>query len=94
MYVFIFAFKVRYMYLSGHLSGNRCLPGLRHVFKYKYVIVNLVFFHLAFWSGNFFLIAPFPDQCLLVSFYDGPDLKLLILRLIKAGASCLLLGFY
>ena len=25
--------------------------------------------HLGFWSGNFFLIAPFPDYCLLVPFY-------------------------
>ena len=32
----------------------------------KYLIVNLVFPHLGFWSGNFFLIAPFPDYCLLV----------------------------
>ena len=37
--------------------------------KYKYLIVNLVFSHLGFWSGNFFLIVPFPDHCLLVSFY-------------------------
>ena len=35
---------------------------------YKYLIVNLVFSHLGFWSGNLFLIAPFPDLCLLVSF--------------------------
>ena len=28
---------------------------------YKYLIVNLVFFHLGFWSGNPFLVAPFPD---------------------------------
>ena len=25
--------------------------------------------HLGFWSGNLFLIAPFPDLCLLVPFY-------------------------
>ena len=25
---------------------------------------------LGLWSGNFFLIAPFPDLCLLVPFYD------------------------
>ena len=31
-------------------------------------IVNLVFPRLGFWSGNFFLIAPFPDHCLLVPF--------------------------
>ena len=33
---------------------------------YKCVIVSLVFSHLGFWSGNLFLIAPFPDLCLLV----------------------------
>ena len=27
-----------------------------------------VFSRLGFWSGNLFLIAPFPDRCLLVSF--------------------------
>ena len=26
-------------------------------------------FHLGFWSGNLFLIAPFPDLCLLVPFH-------------------------
>ena len=35
---------------------------------YKYLIVNLVFSHLGFWSGNLFLIATFPDLCLLVLF--------------------------
>ena len=35
---------------------------------YKYLIVSLVFSHLGFWSGSLFLIAPFPDLCLLVSF--------------------------
>ena len=35
----------------------------------KYLIVSLVFSHLGFWSGNLFLIAPFPDLCLLVHFY-------------------------
>ena len=35
---------------------------------YKYLTVNLVFPHLGFWSGNLFLIAPFPDRCLLVPF--------------------------
>ena len=34
----------------------------------KYLIFNLVFSTLVFWSGNFFLIAPFPDLCLLVLF--------------------------
>ena len=36
---------------------------------YKYLIVSLVFSHLGFWSGNLFLIAPFPDLCLLVPFW-------------------------
>ena len=36
---------------------------------YKYLVVNLAFSHLGFWSGNFFLIAPFPDRCLLVPFF-------------------------
>ena len=35
---------------------------------YQYLIVGLVFSHLGFWSGNLFLIAPFPDLCLLVPF--------------------------
>ena len=36
---------------------------------YKYLIVSLVFSHLGFWSWSLFLIAPFPDLCLLVLFY-------------------------
>ena len=36
---------------------------------YKYLIVSLVFSHLGFWSGSLFLIAPFPDLCLLVLFF-------------------------
>ena len=36
---------------------------------YKYLIVGLVFSHLGFWSGSLFLIAPFPDLCLLVLFH-------------------------
>ena len=34
-----------------------------------YLIVGLfVFSHLGFWGGGLFLIAPFPDLCLLVLF--------------------------
>ena len=33
---------------------------------YKDLIVDLVFSHLGFGSGNLFLIALFPDLCLLV----------------------------
>ena len=35
---------------------------------YKYLVVGLVSSHLGFWSGSLFLIAPFPDLCLLVLF--------------------------
>ena len=45
---------------------NSCSFGLRYVSWYKYLIVSLVFSHLGFWSGNVFLIAPFPDLCLLL----------------------------
>ena len=41
-------------------------------YMYKDLIVNLVFSHLDFWSGNRFLIAPFPDLCLSVPFYNPP----------------------
>ena len=36
---------------------------------YKNLNVNLVFPPHGFWSGNFFLIASFPDHCLLVPFH-------------------------
>ena len=49
---------------------NSCSFGLRNVLWYKYLIVTLVFSHLGFWSGNLSLIAPFPDLCLLVPFYQ------------------------
>ena len=47
---------------------NSCSFGLRYVSWYKYLIVSLFFSHLGFWSGNLFLIAPFPDLCLHVPF--------------------------
>ena len=50
-----------------------------------YLIVNLVFSHLGFWSGNLFLIAPFPDLCLLVTFYKKDHSTLLhIIQNMKA----------
>ena len=54
---------------------NSCSFGLRYVSWYKYLIVSLVFSHLGFWSGNSFLIAPFPDLCLLVPFHYINNLK-------------------
>ena len=35
---------------------------------YKYLVANLVFSHLGFGCGDFFLAAPFPGRCLLVPF--------------------------
>ena len=35
--------------------------------KYKYLTVNFVF-PPRFWSGDFFLIVPFADHCILVPF--------------------------
>ena len=52
---------------------NSCSFGLRYVSWYKYLIVSLVFSHLGFWSGNLFLIAPFPDLCLLVPLRSSLD---------------------
>ena len=52
---------------------NSCSFGLRYVSWYKYLIVGLVFSRLGFWSGNLFLIAPFPDLCLLVPFQSSRD---------------------
>ena len=54
---------------------NSCSFGLRYVSWYKYLIVSLVFSHLGFWSGNLFLIAPFPDLCLLVPFFLSEGLS-------------------
>ena len=56
---------------------NSCSFGLRYVSWYKYLIVSLVFSHLGFWSGHLFLIAPFPDICLLVPFQTDWNSKLL-----------------
>ena len=58
---------------------NSCSFGLRYVSWYKYLIVSLVFSHLGFWSGNLFLIAPFPDLCLLVPF-DEFHMKLPLVK--------------
>ena len=66
MYVFIFLVKVTewspIRKIAAHSAYEMCS-------WYKYLIVSLVFSHLGFWSGNLFLIAPFPDLCLLVPFH-------------------------
>ena len=67
MYVFIFL--VQFGELSGHLLGNSCSFGLRHVFMVEVLKCHFSFFPtLGLWSVNFFLIAPFPDHCLFVLF--------------------------
>ena len=58
---------------------NSCSFGLRYVSWYKYLIVGLVFSRLGFWSGNLFLIAPFPDLCLLVPFHFVFDIFICLL---------------
>ena len=65
MYVFIFLVKVTEW---PPILENSCSFNLRYVSWYKYLIVSLIFFHLGFWSGNLYLIALFPDLCLLVPF--------------------------
>ena len=40
---------------------------------FKHLIVDLVFSHLSFWNENLFLVAPFPDLCLVVPFFDATD---------------------
>ena len=56
---------------------------------YKYLVVSLVFSHLGFWSRNLFLIAPFPDLCLLVPFKHVPlGLRRVIVTLHAIGPKC------
>ena len=66
MYVCIFLVKVTEWPPIGKIAAHSAYE----VFSwYKCVIVSLVFSHLGFWSGSLFLIAPFPDLCLLVLFF-------------------------
>ena len=59
--------------------------------KYKCLIVNLVFSHFGFWSGNFFLIAPFPDHCLLVPFHPK---YFIVVRLCKTCFNLIMVDNY
>ena len=54
--------------LLGRYPDNTLDEPTRLRGLHKYLIVNLVFYHLGFWSGNFFLTAPSPDHCLLSSY--------------------------
>ena len=59
-------FKHVYWYMQ-QISGERLQDHWSS--GYKYLMVNLVFSNHDFWSGNFFLIAPFLAHCLLLRFY-------------------------
>ena len=65
MYVFIFLVKVTEWPPIGKIAAHSAYE-MFSWYKYMYLIVSLVFSHLGFWSGNLFLIAPFPDLCLFV----------------------------
>ena len=68
MYVYIFFSKVKVT--EWPPIGKIAAHSAYEMFSwYKYLIVSLVFSHLGFWSGSLFLIAPFPDLCLLVLFF-------------------------
>ena len=51
-------------------------------------IVNLVFSHLDVWSGNLFLIAPFPDLCLLIFFFTKCSELIVPRRYFCGGSYC------
>ena len=65
MYVCIFLVKVTEWPPIGKIAAHSAYEMFSW---YKYLAVSLVFSHLGFWSGSLFLIAPFPDLCLLVLF--------------------------
>ena len=66
MYVCIFLVKVTEWPPIGKIAVHSAYEMFSW---YNYLIVSLVFSHLGFWSGSLFLIAPFPDLCLLVLLY-------------------------
>ena len=66
MYVCIFLVKVTEWPPIGKIAAHSAYEMFSW---YKYLIVSMVFSHLGVWSGSLFLIAPFPDLCLLVLFF-------------------------
>ena len=69
MYVFIFFVKVTEWPPIGKIAAHSAYDMFSW---YKYLIVSCSFFSTSvFWSGNLFLIAHFPDLCLLVPFDRG-----------------------
>ena len=66
MYVCIFLVKVTEWPPIGKIAAHSAYEMFSW---YKCLVVGLVFSHLGFWSGGLFLIAPFPDLCLLLLFF-------------------------
>ena len=65
-YVFIFLVKVTEWRPIGKIAAH---SAYEMFLWYKYLIVSLVFLISVFGVGIFFLIAPFPDLCLLVPLF-------------------------
>ena len=59
---------------------------------YKHLYVILVFPHIGLWSGNFFLIAPFSDHCLLFPSYTSKFY--ICIRALKEGSSLMVIVIY
>ena len=76
MYIFIFLVKVTEWPPIGKIAAHSAYEMFSW---YKCLIVGLVFSRLGFWSGNLFLIAPFPDLCLLVPFSSCIEFSLCVL---------------
>ena len=89
MYVCIFLVKVTEWPPIGKIAAHSAYEMFSW---YKYLIVSLVFSHLGFWSGSLFLIAPFPDLCLLVLFQKSSSPELVISR--KLGLNHRWLKYY
>ena len=65
MCVYIFLVKVTGWPPVGKIAAHSAYE----MFSWcGYLIVGLVFSRLGFWGGILFLVAPFPDLCLLVLF--------------------------
>ena len=65
MYVFIFLIKLTEWPPIGKIAAHSAYDMFHGI---SALLLVRFFSHLGFWSGNLFLIAPFPDLCLLVPF--------------------------
>ena len=66
--LFLYCYERDFMDSLNHDNQADVIEAYEMFSWYKYLIFSLVFSHLGFWSGSLFLIAPFPDLCLLVLF--------------------------